>query len=479
MTEIYRRAEAVNIWLGEEIDVTAEAVRQVPAITATLKRFTARGDALKVLDVRLMRGIGDLLTRSWWSRLWTLQEAVLAQKATFLCGAQQISWSVLKSFARETIRLGLASVCRGTRHRPTNCDGFQGLLNVEAVRHNHSVSLVPDLLRNARQRICYDPRDRVYAVVGLMPSHLQDCFVWEPGESVEELYRGFAFTMLTSDVFGIVLSLTETRERRSGLPSWCPDFHFRAEADLLADHEGYHSGFNVHGVFRVRCEAPALAQIILEGSMADTITCVMQGRWTDLVARQTDALSLEQIEKNILWLEACIRASNGKLAAEDLWRVFIGNMFGSEHSRLHYLAGFGGIHDRLVKRKWKDEAHMLAEAFSDLPAYLKELASLLANSESADIEKAPSPIRQYLEGMQQICCGRKFFLSCDGRVGLGPLAMQEGDVVCIIKNAKVPFVLRRVPSTESYTLVGEAYVHGLMHGEHLVRGTKFGDVVLV
>jgi hypothetical protein len=48
-----------------------------------------------------------------------------------------------------------------------------------------------------------------------------------------------------------------------------------------------------------------------------------------------------------------------------------------------------------------------------------------------------------------------FFTSQGGRIGLGPLAVQTGDLVCVLKGGDVPFVLRRV-SGGCYYLIGEA-----------------------
>lgn len=48
--------------------------------------------------------------------------------------------------------------------------------------------------------------------------------------------------------------------------------------------------------------------------------------------------------------------------------------------------------------------------------------------------------------------------------GLALVMTQPGDEVWLLQCAKVPFVLR--PREDGrYYLVGEAYVHGLMHGE--------------
>jgi hypothetical protein len=42
--------------------------------------------------------------------------------------------------------------------------------------------------------------------------------------------------------------------------------------------------------------------------------------------------------------------------------------------------------------------------------------------------------------------------------------------VCFVAGADVPYILRRA-NGETFTLVGEAYVHGAMHGEIMVKET--------
>ena len=73
-----------------------------------------------------------------------------------------------------------------------------------------------------------------------------------------------------------------------------------------------------------------------------------------------------------------------------------------------------------------------------------------------------------------------------GYIGWGPKETQVGDMIAVLKGADTPFVLRRNVSTSNTrdeidcTLVGEAYIHGLMHGEAieavrvgLSKATKF------
>ena len=51
--------------------------------------------------------------------------------------------------------------------------------------------------------------------------------------------------------------------------------------------------------------------------------------------------------------------------------------------------------------------------------------------------------------------------------------MQVGDVIVVLFGAKVPYLLRRTSEgEESCKLIGEAYVHGFMDGETVLRMTQ-------
>ncbi|KAL6877850.1 heterokaryon incompatibility domain-containing protein [Trichoderma longibrachiatum] len=66
---------------------------------------------------------------------------------------------------------------------------------------------------------------------------------------------------------------------------------------------------------------------------------------------------------------------------------------------------------------------------------------------------------------------RRFAVTRGGYFVLGPDALQEGDVVVILRGGKTPFLLREVRGHDDsnadggWVLVGECYVHGLMDGE--------------
>jgi len=66
-------------------------------------------------------------------------------------------------------------------------------------------------------------------------------------------------------------------------------------------------------------------------------------------------------------------------------------------------------------------------------------------------------------GDKLIC--RDLFITKQGYLGLGMMSLKVGDEVWILAGARVPLILRRRVEEGQYCLIGEAYVHGIMHGE--------------
>ncbi|KAF4984582.1 hypothetical protein FZEAL_258 [Fusarium zealandicum] len=60
---------------------------------------------------------------------------------------------------------------------------------------------------------------------------------------------------------------------------------------------------------------------------------------------------------------------------------------------------------------------------------------------------------------------RRFFSTQSGGWGLGPAAMQHGDVCAVLFGADVPVVLRPMDARGEYKLVGECYMYKFMDGE--------------
>ena len=86
----------------------------------------------------------------------------------------------------------------------------------------------------------------------------------------------------------------------------------------------------------------------------------------------------------------------------------------------------------------------------------------------------------------QFMPGRKLFRTSPYPfLGSGPKSHDAGDSVCILAGGSVPYLLRKVGDQggNRYTFIGEAYVHGMMHGEAnyimALEDQSLTDIILV
>ena len=82
--------------------------------------------------------------------------------------------------------------------------------------------------------------------------------------------------------------------------------------------------------------------------------------------------------------------------------------------------------------------------------------------------------RSYWETLQIMWIKRKFFITQQGRLGLGPETMIPEDVVVIISGLAWPAILRSINGR--WLFIGLAYVHGIMDGEAVPEHKRPGQV---
>jgi hypothetical protein len=74
--------------------------------------------------------------------------------------------------------------------------------------------------------------------------------------------------------------------------------------------------------------------------------------------------------------------------------------------------------------------------------------------------------------------GARRLITTHGKlIGVAPLDSRLGDEVWILAGASTPFVLRPLDSGHR-RLIGDAYIHGTMHGEVANSGLNFEDIIL-
>jgi hypothetical protein len=103
-----------------------------------------------------------------------------------------------------------------------------------------------------------------------------------------------------------------------------------------------------------------------------------------------------------------------------------------------------GVERDEERTRWKEFAAEQSALVDD--AYMAEIAE----------------IAQYMKVFGTVFTGRRMFRSRNGYLGLGNEAIRPGDLILLVAGARVPYVFRPVAGQgDTYTLVGEAYVHGL------------------
>lgn len=101
MQDIYRLANEVVVWLGtaeEDSDLAIDTLDRIHSALTTPSDVLdgvedARRDGLVRRYLEDDRGsVTKLLSRSWFTRVWVVQELVWGPRATVRCGASNISW---------------------------------------------------------------------------------------------------------------------------------------------------------------------------------------------------------------------------------------------------------------------------------------------------------------------------------------------------------------------------------------------------
>ncbi|KAF2422581.1 hypothetical protein EJ08DRAFT_619328 [Tothia fuscella] len=116
----------------------------------------------------------------------------------------------------------------------------------------------------------------------------------------------------------------------------------------------------------------------------------------------------------------------------------------------------------ITKRLWG------TERIEDSGFWKESAAELLSAVRSEEFYSSISFFGQHFESIYD---GRRIFVSEKGYLGTGVEGVRVGDLIVFVVGGDVPYVLRPVEDRENtYTLVGEAYVHGIMSGEKEVMG---------
>lgn len=479
MARIYRSAEAVVIWLGEEEDnihLAFELMRDLSRLNERqLNKITPSALSRRTSEVfKLLPGHGidsswlalsHLFRRRYFTRTWTLQEVYLGRKRIGKCGNHSIDWECVTNTSKFLTETSWTRWLRiGSHHQVPNL--------IEATRRTNLIaegdSLLYALIRFRRYQVS-DPRDKVYALLGLVSDSIKQSPLLLPSykeQSVENTYILAAIYLLENTDHLLLLAHTEgsPRKNEERLPSWVPDWRC---TDVIGLGVTGYTRFTAAGdVPRTLHIDKKRLTLTLRGTRLDQIEHISETKKEILEGKPFPRLlSMIHMLPNTY--------HTGETAFEVLWRSLITNTSGPP-SQYPASLDFGQFFLEWFLHKLNLTAHLLEQGLlAGLSDFMKR------HTQGYNVESAVEKFgKDQYETVTSHAQHLRPFLSKNHFFGIGAEDMQPGDCLWVVAGCRVPLVLRE-SSTGAFRIVGGAYVHGFMNGEALSNGIPWSDLVIV
>lgn len=486
MTDIYRNAKYVAVWLGplQKGDQLAQDF---------LRRLFLSERYLEVLQTasrEVLTTVACLFSRAYWSRLWVVQELHNARTVHMYYGDLVDTWHifhyasmVFQSDAGKQILNKLLPLSSGGDPLPQvsqdhlSCaqvliyHGPRGVLDRSTACDDDDDSAKPDyqifqqlleMMQLSRRKKVSDPRDRVLAIRGALPERIRREIQVDYNMTLKDIYI---------DVFALIADKTHRLDVMCesihfplyrgivDLPSWVPDWsHTPMVSSLAAKHaEVFHADGDTRAEYRFD-----------------------DGRRNRIKIK---AVALGTIEKHGTALNTGCRA-NDYIRAFEGWRLELMNHVQPTSPDTEDQAAWDGKEEQL--KAWvateeefcetlsfgqatKDTCYPIFAAmirarypYQPLDAELKRYADSKGATTHAD--------RQFLQDhFGENMMGRCFCITSEGTLGLGSGFLCCGDMVVVALGCRTPLLLRSHGTTEEgepvYRFVGEVYLHGYMTGK--------------
>lgn len=429
----------------------------------------------------------------------------------------------------------LAAVEYDTSRVKDNADGFLSqlksgqslmqftrvIMEIESTRQawQRFEPLVPmTLLRKFRSRLATDPRDKVFAVLGLIKSwgtesSGQAMKGITPDYSIDEYQLFFNTTILLIRNTRSLAALTGTlqgSDDQSQMPSWITDWncaptvneHIRLGNIQLYSAADYLSGsVAVHGHSILEVQGYFLDKVdhvgrVLENNQGTSRSRLTVREWQKALPTQSEVVAGDY-------------TAGGSLYAA-FWRTLCSDLeFVQSSKGSTYVREFRRLPEEMEPRGDAFEHWLTVDEHSRRRTSL--IGGIWVEPTNGEMETESKNAFQYL--LECASGGRRFFRTRRGYIGTGPPDTRIGDSVAVLLGSRVPFILREdgrprrcsgqdinvlfserasyqagkgakarddekfhcyVTHQHCHRVVGDAYVRGMMRGD-VKRTNQWND----
>ena len=354
--------------------------------------------------------IDDLTRKPWFSRLWTLQEVVVARTPVFVCGSHQCSlWKLLRA----------SLITRKLLESHNSGAGTLLFIDSSRARYNskNPFHLIDLLLQSGDHDYqCTHLHDRIYAVLALQGKGRQCNIHVDYNQTTEKLYIETAKEIIKTSG-NLELLARRSSGSSKNLPSWVPDWEYGEELYPIGKKSGQ---FTSSKSLPHLWEASSFQSLITRGKIVAKITKI-----------------------NPLWVNG---PSGLAELAEEFERELDGMSIDTKRDKyikwlLTTTLTIGHFGEQYTYSRFSDEQ---AETSLDLSEVIHKYNST------------------YWESTEPLI-GRSLAIFDEFPIGLVPKIAYPGDLLCILHGSAVPILPRR--NKETFQVVGSCFVHGLMYGE--------------
>jgi hypothetical protein len=498
MGEVYSKATSVICWLGPAAENSDLAMRWVdsfgrrafqygigstPAmrlrhLLRTLKKAPddiTDGDLRAFLqelrhnlsswvpgEPGAITGLFKLFSRSYWGRIWVVQEVVLPKTVDFQCGYLQVCEEYLNHTLRLIRNFGQYQLLDTAPDPPSDtCSSIPTLqpINLLKLRRSGGPFQLTHLVRALSTFQATDPRDRLFSLLsfasnpGVLPNY---------GMTPVEVYI-HAATVLIKQGFLEVLSLAEggTDDVHPDLPSWAPNLGKMRTRACLQQSTLRRATVPATTVLQPKYSA--------SGTTSGNCAFIADGATPSAVSLSINGLRIGKVSRiGTVWESAKIGMWLSEL--KDVSRSIHGANPGSHLRSLLRSA----VADQEI-RHGHDKPRLRECVLQSLESSLNGLELGTVTDELLHT----LGFTDYSYQLQDIARERRPF-SVDGsrHYGIGPAKMSPGDVVFVISGVSTPFVLHHI-SRDTFQLLGECYVEGIMDGEAVRDNLPWENVIIV
>jgi hypothetical protein len=481
MKEIYSKARRVVIWLVSPNDSLAQDM------DSSLTAQSSRNKTVTVKAPKLSTILHKLLCHPYWTRVWVVQEVVVARKAVIYFGGRHYKWNKFVRTARDLHTEEARTVQRKMIHllglKIQHLTGLEKVIRIDDMRrHSRDAqpkeeTFLPMILMRFFTSQATNPIDRVFAFLGISKDIMLEADYRRLDTDIyKEVARHALRTQLPKLRF-VYFSAAGLANNADADWSWVPDLR-RLKIQLpfpLWDFWQYAAGGGAYS----DVEFLKLDRISVEGVLIDRIRTVSKMRSESKLDNEVHA-QLNQ---------------NGSIGAESAILTFFKSELPRFKEQFEMVNEGKGDADKGEKAVYALTGQTLKEAF--LRTLLCDTASELLGSETSASEYGEQLVklikaneksqigidclRQSLGDVTQLplqipssSFGRQVAVTYEGYMALVVPGVCADDYICIFSGSSTPHVLRRDGDgpSEQYRLVGDVYVHGFMDGKEFHKRTK-------